>query len=187
MPAAEPGRGLRARSGPPDGRHALVIFGAAVLPDGQPSETLRRRVEAAVRFGRALDRPPLYVPTGGQGRHGPPEAAVMAALLRGAGVSPADILAEPTGTDTLSSARAVAVLLRDWAGPVLAASSGYHIPRCVALLRLSGLRRVRSGPRALPAAGFRDWRWRLRELPALPYDAALALWARRSGRGTSRD
>ena len=170
-------------AGPGGGRHALVIFGAAVLPDGRPSETLRRRVEAALRFGGGLDATPLYVPTGGRGRHGPAEAAVMTALLRDGGVRAEDILAEPTGTDTLSSARAVAVLLRGWDGPVLAASSGYHIPRCVALLRLCGLRRTRSGPRALPSAGFRDWRWRLRELPALPYDAALALWGRRFGGG----
>ena len=159
------------------GRHALVIFGAAVLPDGGPSDTLRRRVEAAARFGERLDTLPLYVPTGGQGRHGPPEAVVMTALLLELGVTRHDVLAEPTGTDTLSSARAVANLLRGWEGPVLAVSSGYHIPRCVTLLRLLGLR-ARPGPQALPSPGFRDWRWRLRELPALPYDVALAILGR---------
>lgn len=171
-----------ARSRPLAERHALVIFGAAVRPDGRPSETLRRRVEAATRFGRGLPTPPLYVPTGGQGQHGPPEATVMAALLRDAGVSADDILLETTAVDTLSSALAVAGLLRGWPGPVLAVSSGYHIPRCVALLRLCGLSRARPGPRAMPSAGFQDWRWRLRELPALPYDAVLALWASRPWR-----
>ena len=154
-----------------------MIFGAAVLADGGPSQTLRRRVEAAVRFGRRLETPPLYVPTGAVGRHGSSEAAVMTTLLRDMDVAADDILAEHTGTDTLSSGRAVAALLRGWEGPVLAASSGYHIPRCVAVLRMLGLR-ARPGPRALPSPGFRDWRWRLRELPAIPYDAALAAWHR---------
>ncbi|APT57389.1 hypothetical protein RGI145_10060 [Roseomonas gilardii] len=160
----------------------MVIFGAAVRPDGSPSQTLRRRVEAALAHGRRRHPPPLYVPTGAKGRHGPSEASVMARLLREGGVPPADILEEPTGTDTLSSARAVAGLLRDWHGPVLVASSGYHIPRCVLLLRLLGLP-ARPGPAARAAPGFQDWRWRLREAPAIPYDAALALWHRRAGRG----
>ena len=70
---------------------AIVIFGAAVRPDGSPSPTLRRRVEAAAAFGAGLPAP-LYVPTGGKGRHGPAESAVMEALLREHGVPPERIL-----------------------------------------------------------------------------------------------
>jgi hypothetical protein len=41
--------------------------------------------------------------------------------------------------------------------------------------------------RAVPPPGrppvSRRWYWRLREVPALPYDAALMAWARLRGRG----
>jgi uncharacterized SAM-binding protein YcdF (DUF218 family) len=165
-------------------RPAIVIFGAAVRPDGRPSETLRRRVAAAVELGEAIapgEGAPLFVPTGGQGRHGPPESTVMAKLLRDWGVPDEDILEEPTGTDTLSSARAVAALLRGWRGAVHPVSSGYHLPRCALLLRLSGLR-VGRGRAARPGPEFSDLRWRLREVPALPYDAMLAVWHRMRGK-----
>ncbi|MFC7738592.1 YdcF family protein [Roseomonas sp. GCM10028921] len=161
----------------PPSRPAIVIFGAAVRPDSRPSETMRRRVTAAVELGEMLGGNALFVPTGGQGRHGPAESAVMAKLLRDWGIDPDRILEEPTGTDTLSSARAVAALLRGWEGQVHPVSSGYHLPRCGLLLRLMGLRLGR-GRAAHAGPGFAEWRWRLREMPALPYDAALALWHR---------
>jgi uncharacterized SAM-binding protein YcdF (DUF218 family) len=160
---------------------AIIIFGAAVRPSGLPSGALRRRVEAALAFGEALPGT-LYVPTGARGRFGEAESAVMAALLVTRGVPRARILEEPTGTDTLSSAIACARLLRarGHRGPVLAASSAYHLPRCLLLLRLAGLKaRAVPPPRAPAAAGWRQrWWWRLREVPALPYDALLMLWHR---------
>lgn len=167
-------------------RPAIIIFGAAVRPDGRPSGTLRRRVEAAARFGATLANP-LYVPTGAQGRHGPPEAQVMAALLQSLGVAEGDSAPELTGTDTLSSVRACAALLRarGHRGPVFAASSAYHLPRCVLLLRLAGLPAQAATPPPYPASTHwrKRWYWRLREVPALPYDAALMLWHRlRAGR-----
>ncbi len=102
----------------------VVIFGAAVRPGGRPSTTLVLRVEAAAAFASRFAEP-LFVPTGGVGRHGPSEASVMAGLLEGRGVPPSRILLEETGTDTLSSARAVVALLRSRGigAPVFAASS----------------------------------------------------------------
>ncbi len=158
----------------------IIIFGAAVRPDGTASETLLLRVAAAAAFGATLPSP-LYFPTGAKGRHGEAESAVMAALLRQAGVPPGRIRQESTGTDTLSSVRACAVMLRAMghAGPVFAASSGYHLPRCRLLLRLAGFE-ARPVPPPRPAAAWRQrWYWRLREVPAIPYDAALMLLARR--------
>jgi uncharacterized SAM-binding protein YcdF (DUF218 family) len=177
------------RFGPDRGKHAgggaataIVIFGAAVRPDGTPSTTLRRRVEAAAAFGRRLPGV-LYVPTGAVGRHGPSEASVMAALLRDLGVAAGQIVLEETATDTLSSVRAVRRLLGGRRA-VYAATSAYHLPRCVALLRLAGVpARACPPPRVRAARSFRRrWFWRLREGAALPYDAALVLILRLVGR-----
>lgn len=164
---------------------AIVVFGAAVRPDGSPSTTLRQRVQAAFRFGAGLPNA-LYVPTGAIGRHGRSEASVMADLLRGFGVPDERILREETGTDTLSSVRAIAALLhaRGHAGPVYAATSAYHLPRCLLVLRLAGLNAHGCPPPAAPAARSwaKRWYWRLREVPALPWDAALVLLLRLRGR-----
>ncbi len=162
-----------------------MIFGAAVRPDGSPSNTLRRRVEAAATFGlRQTD--PLFVATGAVGRHGASEAAVMAGLLGDFGVAEAAILREETGRDTLSSVRAVTRLLRHraYCGRVYAATSAYHLPRCVLLLRLAGLDARACPPPAAPAALSlgRRWFWRLREVLALPVDVGLMLMLRARGR-----
>lgn len=166
-------------------RAPIVIFGAAVRPDGGPSTALRQRIEAALAFG-CRQQDPLYIPTGAKGRFGAAEAAVMADLLVAHGVPESAILQETTGTDTLSSARACARLLmgRGHVGPVHVATSAYHLPRCLLLLRIAGLDVRACAPPAAPAATrfARRWYWRLREALALPYDVALALALRAAGR-----
>ena len=152
----------------------IIVFGAAVHPDGSASPTLRGRVEAALRWATTLESP-VFMPTGGVGRHGPAEAAVMTRLLLAAGIPAARIRAEPTAHDTLTSAAACADLLRGHRGPVFAASSGYHLPRCLMLLRLAGVR-ARGCPPPGASGGFaRRWYARLRELAALPVDLVLGL------------
>lgn len=137
---------------------------------------MRRRVEAALRLGATLDAP-LYIPTGGVGQHPPAEAEIMARLLRQAGVAEDQILAEPTARNTLRSTLACARLLRErgLGGAVVhAATSAYHLPRAVALLRLAGLDAHPCPPPPGPASTriLPRWRWRLREAAALPLDAA---------------
>ncbi len=155
-----------------------MIFGAAVRPDGQPSGTLRRRVAAAARLAARFPTV-LLIPTGGVGRFGASEASVMAALLRQAAQPGWTLLLEETATDTLSSVRAVRRLLRreGHAGPIYAATSAYHLPRCLLLLWLAGMPTRPCPPPDAPAAASRArrWYWRLREVPAIPYDAALVL------------
>jgi uncharacterized SAM-binding protein YcdF (DUF218 family) len=160
----------------------IIIFGAAVRPNGAPSETLRHRVEAAMRFGRTFMRP-LFVPTGAKGRYGEAEAIVMARLLRDAGFANDSIRLEVTGTDTLSSVRAVIPLVRGQRR-VYACTSAYHLPRCLLLLRLAGISARPCPAPPVPASANRwlRWYWRLRETPALPYDALLMLWLRATGR-----
>lgn len=163
----------------------IVIFGAAIRPDGQPSPAMRRRVESAARYGSACPSP-LFVPTGGVGRYGPSEASLMARLLIRLGVGAERIILEESGTDTLSSVRAVRRLLlaRRITAPVWAASSAYHLPRCVLLLRLAGMDAHACPPSAGPAEDrwARRWYWRAREAAALPYDALLIVALRLSGR-----
>lgn len=163
----------------------IVIFGAAVRSDGKPSDTLRRRVEAALDHARG--RPDVwFIPTGGVGRHGPSEASVMASLLRESGVPDNRILLEETARDTLSSVLAVKRLARrhGLGDTILAATSAYHLPRCLILLCLAGMAaRPCPPPPALAAASaWKRWYWRLREIPAIPYDSALMLWHRVRGR-----
>jgi uncharacterized SAM-binding protein YcdF (DUF218 family) len=164
----------------------IIIFGAAVRPDGRASETLRHRVTAAGRFGAGFARP-LFIPTGAKGRFGDAEATVMARLLIEAGFPETSVLKEETGTDTLSSVRAVVRLiggrLIGGRAPVYACTSAYHLPRCLVLLRLAGIAARPCPPPRVPAASSRwlRWYWRLRETPALPYDALLMLWLRATG------
>jgi uncharacterized SAM-binding protein YcdF (DUF218 family) len=147
---------------------------------------LLSRVEAAVAFSRRF-ADARFIPTGGLGRFGPSEASVMAMLLAARGVPSEHIMLEESGTDTLSSVRAIAAMLRQSGitAPLFVASSLYHLPRCVILLRLMGFT---AGPAIPPvvSAGSRWWRrcyWWLREVPALPYDVVLALLWRVRGRG----
>ena len=169
-------------------RPIIVIMGAAVRPDGAPSHALAERVVAALAWGEAQHVPPLYVPTGAVGRHGPAESAVMARLLREAGVPEARIRQEPTGTDTFSSVLACLALLRGEEGPLWVATQAYHLPRTRLLFRIAGrpARAVPPPPGPAARASLTRWRWRLREVPALPYDAALMLWARLRAWSTNR-
>ena len=158
----------------------VVVFGAAVRPDGSPSGAMRDRVGAAVRFGRRLLPSPIYIVSGGQGRYGRPEAEVMAELLMQRGIDADHIIPDATSRNTLRSALAAASLLHGVRGPVYAATSGYHMPRCVLLLGLAGLDAHRSPPAIGPASSrvLRRWYWRLREVPAIPVDCAIMLWHR---------
>ncbi len=159
----------------------IVIFGAAVREDGTPSGALRDRVGAAARFGRRVLPQPIYVVTGAQGR-------LRAARGRGDG-RPAGAARRPSRAASSWSrpagtrcARCIAVarLLRGAKGPVYAATSAYHMPRCVLLLGLAGLDAHRSPPPVGPASSrlLRRWWWRLREVPAVPVDAAVLFWFR---------
>ena len=163
----------------------ILIFGAAVRPDGKPSATLKRRVEAALACAKDQTEA-HFIPTGGIGQYGPSEASVMAGLLMESGVPRDRITLEETGDDTLSSIRAIYRLLREQParGHVMVATSGYHLPRCLTLLCLFGIAAQPCPPprEEHTTALWTRWYWRLREVPALPYDAALALWIRVSGR-----
>lgn len=159
----------------------VIIFGAALNPDGNPSVALLNRVHSALVFG-AAHGPVVYIPTGGVPQNGQTEAAVMASCLLKAGVAPDTILPEPTAGDTFDSAIACTRLLRQaeysTAQPIAVVSSPLHLPRCVLLMRLAGWK-VQAVPflRAQPhVPNMRKKLLRIaHECLALPWDALLVL------------
>ena len=159
-----------------------VIFGAAVRPDGEPSGTLRRRVEGAVAAARGRSGV-RFLCTGGMSAGGHVEADVMRRLLLENGVPESAILLEREGRDTLHQIRLCDAILRglDDVEEVIPCTSRYHIPRCTVLLRALGWT-VRTAP--MPGdLGLLPWRKLLwyycKEVIALPYDLALLLtWPR---------
>ncbi|MFT9257051.1 MAG: YdcF family protein [Acetobacter sp.] len=177
----QPPCGTTRTSAPPGGMVAIIIFGAALRPDGTPTQSLRNRVESAVATGRKIANA-LYMPTGSVPRGGVTEAAVMEHLLRDAGVPGSAILPEPTADDTLASVKACSTLLEALAlapdAPVLVATSPFHRLRCMLLMRLAGWR-VKAVPflssgSSSASAAKRLWRL-LHELVATPWDALLIL------------
>ncbi len=160
----------------------IVIFGAAVWPDGGPSPSLRRRVA----YGRqaALDDPTaLIFCSGGVGRHGPSEASLMADLLIRSGVDPGRLVLDEASGDTMDNVVAAARFIRaeGLEGAVLC-TDGYHVPRARMLFAMLGLE-SRPGPIAKGYAGSRaHWlRMVTREMAAYPYDFLLAALSRLKG------
>ena len=160
-------------------RPVIVIFGAAVLADGRPSPSLLRRIGYGLAAAEAHPRAPVLC-SGGIGRAGPSEASIMAEVLARHGLGPGRLVLDETSLDTLQSVIATARLVQqcDLDG-VIVCSDRYHLPRIRLMLALLGVRSV-AGPRAGPRGG---WLHRLgmalREIPAIPYDAALVAAQRR--------
>jgi uncharacterized SAM-binding protein YcdF (DUF218 family) len=156
----------------------VIVFGAAVRPNGKPSLALRRRIDKAAAWAR--EHPSAFVmPTGGAGEHGPAEAEAMKQALLDAGVAAKRIVIEPEGRDTLESIRLCDRLLRQRGdcGRVVVCTSRYHQPRCMLLFRLLGYTVIT--PAGSTSIGrLRRWTYTRmlgREIVALPYDAMLLL------------
>ncbi len=156
---------------------AVIIFGAAVLPDGRPSPALARRIECAVRL--ADPSPGFYfIVTGGMGRFPPSEAEVMRDELIRRGIPASQILADDRSRNTRESILEVARILRSL--PTMprsnfVATDTYHEWRCRFLLRLLGVRtqhaKLSSG---FAANGFLRWSfYYLREALAIPKDVFM--------------
>jgi uncharacterized SAM-binding protein YcdF (DUF218 family) len=158
-----------------------IVFGAGVRPDGQPSPVLRHRIEGALAWGRGRDAA-MFLATGGQGRHGPPEAEVIRDALIAGGIDPALILVEAKARDTLESVRFCDRILRERGDcrRVIVCTSTYHQSRCALLLRLLGYRVVAPEvPNGWGKLKVRRYGVALlKEAIAAPYDAGLLLLRR---------
>ena len=163
-------------------RPVIAIFGAAVLADGRPSPSLRRRIGYGAKAAQAWPEAPVLC-SGGIGAAGPSEASIMRTELLGQGIAAGRIHLDEASLDTLQSVVAVARFVRGQGldGAVIC-SDRYHIPRIRLMLAVLGVR-TRAGPTASGLQGTRAYYWAkmyLREAIAIPYDVAIVV-ARRRG------
>ena len=134
---------------------AILVLGAQVKPDGEPSLQLQWRLEKAAEiYGKK--KVPVVV-CGGQGGDEPlPEAVVMHDVLVGLGVEEEMILKDTTSVSTHSNIRNAMQLLsgRDVA-KVMVITSDYHLPRALAIAEDNGL--TAYGVGAPTKLGLRFW------------------------------
>ena len=128
--------GMRDQLVPAD---AIVILGNTVAADGQPSPRLRARLDCALEAYR-LKLAPWMIVTGGVGKEGFDEAAVMARYLVEHGVPASAILVDSAGIDTAASAANVARIARERKlKSVLVATQFFHVPRTSLALARAGV------------------------------------------------
>ena len=158
-------------------RNFLIIYGAAVKPEGEPSGSLRRRVEGAWQISQRLKDPCLFIVTGGVGEYPPSEAKVMQRLLLELGATAAQIILEDQATDTMeSSFNCAEILVKHKFSAendlIVNCSSPYHNYRCQLLLHMLGFKSLRGNmPSDRPALGIMKWlRYYFREMLAIPWD-----------------
>ena len=128
---------------PPQGQRtlrAIVVLGAAVLPDGRPSPPMKRRVRHAVELHGTLEDS-ILVMSGGVGKYGPSEASVMRDMAVAEGVSSSDILLEENSLTTRHNLQNSKKLIRRMnIAEMHVVSDDFHIRRCrlyAALARIS--------------------------------------------------
>ena len=167
-----------------------MVFGAAVWPGGKPSPALARRIALAANAARRDPRAEVLC-SGGIGRHGPSEAAVMAEELRGI-IGMHRVHLDERSRDTVDSVRTAAQFARTHGFTTcIACTHRYHQARVRMLFAMFGVRArslsLTSSARTQRRLRARMW---LREAAALPYDLAAAtgraLAARRQARGIRR-
>lgn len=134
---------------------ALIVLGAQVKPDGEPSLQLQWRLEKAAEAYRQKKVP--VVVCGGQGKNEPaPEAEVMRDVLISLGVDADMLLTDTTSVSTHSNiSNAMALLADRNVTKVLIVTSDYHLPRALAIAEDDGL--TAYGVGAPTKLGMRFW------------------------------
>lgn len=127
-----------ARLAPPEGdADAIIVLGAAVLPDGGPSASLRARVEGAAQLWRA-GRAPLICTTGASHLRPPGEAVVARALLVALGVPPEAIVMEEKSRNTWGNLGYARAALPPAIHRVWIVTEPFHMGRAVRFARAAG-------------------------------------------------
>jgi len=114
-----------------DRADVIVVLGASVLPNGEPSRALKRRVLAGVKaFNEG--RGSYLIVSGGPLKHATPEAVVMANIARENGIGDEVLLVEPEARNTFENARLAGELM-EAAGmkSALVVSDSWHLDRAL--------------------------------------------------------
>lgn len=122
----------------PSSYEAIIVLGAQVNLDGQPSVQLEWRLEKALEMYRQSPKP--MVVTGAKGANEPAtEASVMKAWLASKGVPESMIYMDETSMNTRENITNAAKLLPQGTMDVLIVTSDYHLPRAIQIARDLGL------------------------------------------------
>ncbi len=138
----------------PSDYDSIIVLGAQVQPNGEPSVQLRWRLD---RAREVYDQAPCHiVVTGGQGSNEPaPEGDVMRAALISEGVPPEHITSDPLSANTqqnLDNAKAILDEL-GLSRPVVVPSD-YHLPRAMQMMRDMGWEAQGAGSLCKPGINF---------------------------------
>lgn len=141
---------------PPVGEYdAIIVLGAQVKPDGEPSLQLQWRIDAAAQAWQ--ERNCVVVVCGAQGSNEPaPEAHVMRDELIAQGVDADMILMDDQSFNTRQNIDNAARLLEGrGVQHVLIVTSDYHLARAMAIAEDAGLEASGLGSPTLQ--GLRPW------------------------------
>ncbi len=138
----------------PAGYDSIIVLGAQVKPDGEPSVQLRWRLD---RAREVYDEAPCHiVVTGGQGKNEPaPEGDVMRQLLIDEGVPAEHVHSDPVSVNTQQNLENALDILRELGceKPVVV-TSDYHLPRAMQMMRDMGLEPQGAGSLCKPGVHF---------------------------------
>ncbi len=117
----------------------IVVLGSKLSPAGRPTPSLKRRIAQAVRLfhqGRAEN----LLLSGGVHNHPTPEAEVMAAMARDAGVGAENIVIEARSLNTLENAAFTVAEMekRGWRRAIVV-TDNFHLPRALFTFRRFGI------------------------------------------------
>lgn len=123
----------------PSDYDSIIVLGAQVLPDGEPSVQLQWRIDKAAEMYWL--RPCPVVVCGGQGADEPaPEGDIMRQVLIGDGLPAKEVFADSQSEDTKENmSNAMAILKEMGCQKPLIVTSDYHLPRALAIARDYGL------------------------------------------------
>ncbi|MEO6761087.1 MAG: ElyC/SanA/YdcF family protein [Candidatus Saccharimonadales bacterium] len=109
-------------------RQVVIVFGAGVLPSGEPTPYLRWRVQTAVTLYKA-HRVQKVLMSGDNSSAHYNEPVAMAKLAEKLGVPKNDIVLDYAGFNTYDSCYRARVIFK--VSSAIVVSQGYHLPRAV--------------------------------------------------------